>query len=241
MPEPGLVADAWLAFHLGKPCFHLTGDVARIGGCGHELAGRLAAPRIFVDAKVDVSDTATVGVLQSLGFHLIETAVRFTAPRGACLPPASADVGFATPDMAAAVGGVAERSFMHDRFHRDPAIPAATANAVKRGWALNYFAGKRGDWMVVARRDGRPVGFLQLLRSPADDLVIDLIAVDRDHRGGGLARAMIAFAAANCPGGDRLVVGTQIANAASVRLYEGMGFRFEAAYYVLHHHGGSSC
>jgi len=143
--------------------------------------------------------------------------------------------------MAAAVGGIAERSFVHDRFHRDPAIPLAAANAVKRSWALNYFAGKRGDWMVVVCRDGRPVGFLQLLRSQTDDLVIDLIAVDRDYRRGGIARAMIAFAVANCRGDGRLVVGTQVANVASVRLYENIGFRLDAAHYVLHHHGSSSC
>ncbi len=241
MPEPRLVEDAWLSSQLGKPCFHLTGDVARKSACGRELAVRLSAANMFVDAKVDVSDTAAVGALQSLGFRLIDTAVRLTAPRAACAGQGSADVGFATPAMAAAVGEVAERSFVHDRFHRDPEIPAATANAVKRSWALNFFAGRRGDWMAVACRDGRPVGFLQLLRSPADDLVIDLIAVDRDCRGRGLARAMVGFAAANCACGGRIVVGTQIANVASVRLYEGMGFRLDAAHYVLHHHGGAPC
>ncbi len=241
MPELHLVADDWLSTHLGKPSFHLTGDVARMGAGAPELAGRLSATEIFVDAKVDVGDTAAVRMLQSLRFQLIDTAVRFAAPRAACLQPTSDDVGFATPEMARAVGEVAERSFVHDRFHRDPAIPVTAANAVKRSWALNFFAGRRGDWMVVARRESRPVGFLQLLRSPADDLVIDLIAVDGAYRGSGLARAMIAFAAANCPCGGRLVVGTQIANIASVRLYEGMGFRFDAAHYVLHHHGGCAC
>jgi hypothetical protein len=32
-------------------------------------------------------------------------------------------------------------------------------------------------------------------------------------------------------------VGTQAANAPSVRLYESLGFRFRDAQFVLHHHG----
>jgi ribosomal protein S18 acetylase RimI-like enzyme len=237
MPEPRLVEDAWLASHLGKPCFHLTGELAQMDDCAQGLGGKLDETRVFVDAKVDVADTAALRAIQSLGFQLIDTAVRFTAPRAACPGQTSAEVGFATPDMAAAVGAVAERSFVHDRFHRDPAIAVAAANAVKRSWALNYFAGRRGDWMVVACQGGKPAGFLQLLRSPADDLVIDLIAVDQEYRGGGLARAMIAFAVANCQCKGGVTVGTQIANIPSVRLYESMGFRLQSAQYVLHHHG----
>jgi ribosomal protein S18 acetylase RimI-like enzyme len=239
MPEPRLVEDGWLANHLGKPCFHLTGDLARIDGCAQVLDGKLGEASVFVDVKVDVNDATALRAVQSRGFQLIDTTVRLSTSRAACSGPAPPEIGFADPAMATAVAAVAERAFIYDRFHRDPAIPGERANAVKRNWALNFFAGRRGDWMVVACHDGHPVGFLQLLRSPADDLVIDLIAVDGAHRGEGLARDMIAFASANCPCEGRIVVGTQVANVPSVRLYESMGFRLESAQYVLHHHGGS--
>jgi ribosomal protein S18 acetylase RimI-like enzyme len=241
MPEPRLVEDGWLASHLGKPCFHLTGELARMDGCSRGLESKLSETSLFVDAKVGVNDTVALRAVQSLGFQLIETTVRLSASRAICSGSGQPEIGFATADMATAVAAVAERAFVHDRFHRDPAIPRDRANAVKRNWALNFFAGRRGDWMVVACRGGEPVGFLQLLRSQADELVIDLIAVDNEHRGDGLARAMIAFADANCQCGGRLVVGTQIANVRSVRLYEGMGFRLDSAHYVFHHHGGAPC
>jgi ribosomal protein S18 acetylase RimI-like enzyme len=241
MTEPRLVEDAWLTTHMGKPCFHLIGELGRIGACSGGLRSKLAATALFVDAKVDVNENTAVRAVQSLGFQLIDTTVRLTVPRKACSGPAPAEIGFVTPDMAAAVAAVAERAFVHDRFHRDPSIPEAAASAVKRNWALNFFAGRRGDWMVVARRGETPVGFLQLLRSPADDLVIDLIAVEPQHRGAGLARAMIAFAAANCDCSGRIVVGTQVANIPSVRLYESLGFRLASAQYVFHHHGASPC
>ena len=95
--------------------------------------------------------------------------------------------------------------------------------------------------MVVARCDNVPAGFLQLLRSAADDMVIDLIAVDAAYRGRGLARAMIGFASAKCNCAGSVVVGTQVANIPSVRLYETLGFRLTAAQYVFHHHGTAAC
>jgi ribosomal protein S18 acetylase RimI-like enzyme len=92
----------------------------------------------------------------------------------------------------------------------------------------------------VAERDSVVAGFLQLLWA-GPVLVIDLIAVSPQATRQGHARAMLAFAAANGTGGMRrpegFRVGTQAANAPSVRLYESLGFRFTDAQFVLHHHG----
>ena len=141
--------------------------------------------------------------------------------------------------MADAIGEIAARSFFDDRFHRDPAIPKTAADELKRRWATNFFAGERGDWMVVTCVGDRPVGFLQLLRIPDGGLLIDLIAVSAGERGRGLARAMIAFACDNCDCTGQVVVGTAIVNTRSVSLYENMGFRLCGAQYVFHHHGAA--
>lgn len=238
MNPPRLIADAWLTEKLGKPAFHLVGDLGG-GQFQTELRPQLRG-RLFVDAKVAVDDAAAASVVQTLGFALIDTNLRFILRRTAA--PAwdgKTDVGFATPDMAQTVGRIAENAFTHDRFHRDPAVGANVARRLKGDWARNFFAGKRGDWMVVAREHGVPTGFLQLLRGPQDALIIDLIAVADPHRRSGRAGAMIAFAAAHCPAAGSLVVGTQLANLASVRLYEGLGFRLDAAEHVFHHHSES--
>jgi ribosomal protein S18 acetylase RimI-like enzyme len=179
-----------------------------------------------------------------MGFVLIDTSLRFVLPRSDAPKRDASDIApdiiFATPDMVDAVGEIAARSFVYDRFHRDPVIADSVADGLKRCWATNFFAGKRGDWMVVACEGDRPAGFLQLLRMPDSALVIDLIAVTAAQRGRGLARAMIAFACRNCGCSGPIVVATQVGNTSSVRLYEKMGFRLDAAQYVFHHHG-SAC
>jgi ribosomal protein S18 acetylase RimI-like enzyme len=237
--EPSLTLDPWLTSQLGKPSFHLTGD---IGGCslqGAPIAEKLGTKPLFADMKVPVADVAAADVAQRTGFSLIDTNLQFAMPLSDVPEIEMPGLMFASPDMADAVGDIAATSFTEDRFHRDPAIPNPVADALKRSWAKNFFAGKRGDWMVVACVGGRPVGFLQLLRLPSGELLIDLIGVSAGERGRGFARAMIAFARRNCGCSGEVVVGTAIANARSIRLYEKMGFRLRAAQYVFHHHGAA--
>ena len=138
-------------------------------------------------------------------------------------------------DDADAVVRVAGAGFSKSRFHADPQIDRVIANRIKADWAGNFFAGKRGDWMVVAEREGQIAGFLQLLGRDGH-LVIDLIAVDSAARGKRLATNMIEHASASLMPGAPMRVGTQLANTASVRLYESLGFRLVRAEHVLHCH-----
>jgi len=81
------------------------------------------------------------------------------------------------------------------------------------------------------------VGFCQLLVEPHARFVIDLIAVDPDHRRRGIGRALCDAAERECDGVEEGVVGTQVANSPSVRMYEGLGYRLAGASYVFHLHG----
>ena len=239
MSEPYLRPDEWLTRQLGKPSFHLAGEIGRYSLKGSPIVEKLAGRTIFADVKIPVTDVASADAAQRMGFSLIDTNLRFAMPLSNVPDTGSAGVMFATPDMADAIGEIAARSFSEDRFHRDPAIPKTAADELKRRWATNFFAGERGDWMVVTCVGDRPVGFLQLLRMPDGGLLIDLIAVSAGERGRGLARAMIAFACDNCDCTGQIVVGTAIANTRSVSLYENMGFRLCGAQYVFHHHGAA--
>jgi ribosomal protein S18 acetylase RimI-like enzyme len=239
MNEPRLVHDQWLSDRLGKPAYHLTGALGRSGPWVAEVSRHLAGRPLFADVKVAVDDVCGAARAGQLGFALVDTNLRFAATRSAIQVAAMPIVGFASDDMANAIGTIAEHAFVFDRFHRDPrTLPYA--GAIKREWAKNFFAGRRGEWMVAASRSGAPIGFLQLLRSPSDELVIDLIAVEAACAGQGVAQAMIGFAAKNCNVTGPIVVGTQLANTRSVKLYEHLGFRLESAQYVFHHHGGST-
>jgi GNAT superfamily N-acetyltransferase len=241
MNEPRLIEDAWLGRCLGKQAYHLVGDLAQLCRPPTEIANQLCNRHLFADVKVPVENVRAAEEIQRLGFMLIDTNLRLSLQRSDVPRLRTDDITFATLEMADAVGDIAATSFTEDRFHRDPAISNDTADNLKRSWATNFFSRHRGDWMVVAQCGAETVGFLQLLRSPEDALVIDLIGVIAEHRGRGLAGAMIAFACASCDCAGPVVVGTQVANATSVRLYEKLGFRLTSAQYVFHHHGSPTC
>src|SRR5262249_52847692 len=143
---------------------------------------------------------------------------------------------FASPWVRPAVAAIATSSFEWSRLHLDPLIPKETADRSRRDWASNFFAGKRGDAMVVAEHDGAPAAFL-LAKGPAGGtLTIDLIAVRPSFRHLGFGASCIRFAASRIAGTQSLRVGTQAANVGSLRFYESLGFRTVASHYVLHLH-----
>jgi ribosomal protein S18 acetylase RimI-like enzyme len=233
-PAFAAVADAWLGKQLGKQSWR----VDMRAGQGAPAASLAFAPGEFAYAKVPSENCGAVRDLIRVGFYPVDVAVTFEGPaQGASAQ--RADVRFACPEDRDAVAEIARTTFRYSRFHLDPLIPRGIANEMKAQWAANFFVGARGDAMVVAEADGVVVGFLQLLRQPNEMLLIDLIGVAPSHQGRGLARAMIGFASTHGAGEAaprRLRVGTQIANTASVRLYESLGLRLADAQYVLHLH-----
>ncbi len=225
-------ADPWLAGLFGHPVYRL--DVA-----GTTLMPEPPALRqtpVFVFAKVPTRDAAASQWLEAHGFHLVDTSVVFDKPIDHRQPPpAQGAIRAALPADRKAVMNLARRSFVCSRFHLDPRVPRALADQVKAEWVGNYFSGQRGDVLWVAERDQQIVGFLLLLKGGETDLIIDLIAVDESCRGRGLARALIACAEAQSDRA-RLVVGTQVANVSSVRMYEACGFRLRTSHYIYHFH-----
>lgn len=228
-----LVADPWLGGILGRPAFRLAAPLVS--------PQALAAP-VFVTAKVDAARMEQAVALQDIGFRVVDTALTFDAVH-LDVPAPDSRVRLARSDDETMVRDVAGRAFTFTRFHLDPAMPKVLADRVKAEWAGNFFAGRRGDGMVVAEQDGRVVGFLQLLWDKTGRLVIDLIGVAPEAAGQGLGRAMIGLAQAQGCGDGRLptgfVVGTQAANVPACRFYQRMGFVLCAAAQVLHHHGST--
>jgi ribosomal protein S18 acetylase RimI-like enzyme len=144
-----------------------------------------------------------------------------------------------TSDDVPAVLDIAGAAFKFTRFHLDPAVPATMAHAIKREWIANYAKKKRGDRLFVAMLDGRPAGFNATLTTESGgkrSAVIDLIAVASHAQRRGVGEALVGAFFEHYRGYDTLVVGTQVANVPSVRLYEKLGFRLTKSHYVLHKH-----
>lgn len=135
---------------------------------------------------------------------------------------------------------IAATCFVYSRFHLDPQISNSTANRIKRDWLENYIRGERGERLLVAHRDGRPIGFLAVIAGDSEGRTcrtIDLVGVARDFQRRGVGRSLVAHFVQRYAGRvDLLRVGTQAANVPSLRLYESSGFKIVDTQYVLHAH-----
>ena len=220
--------DGWLAERLGRPAFTVDGsaleeDVAAAG---------------FYQARVPADDVAAVQRLSALGFSVVDTTL--TLGRTPVPGSAPSSVVRAKPEHREAVVEIARTAFRFSRFHLDPEVPAELANRIKADWIESYFAGTRGEHLLVALADGRPAGFLAVIAGEDAGKAlrtIDLIAVAPSAQGRGLARALTgAFVAESARVCDEVRVGTQAANVPATRLYESMGFALVRAQYALHLH-----
>ena len=228
--------DFWLGKMLGKPAYRIGAHASDV------VAGDLPQAESFIEARVGVTDSESLAHLQGLGFEVIDCNVTLELPANGAFLDRYRDVfspkiRFASVEDEDDVRALARRSFEHNRFRRDPRISNEIADTIKEEWAANFFAGVRGEWMVVAEEGTEIVGFLQLMRVDEDVLLVDLIAVASRMQRRGIARLMIGFAFLNClkqPVGMR--VGTQLSNHGSLRLYESMGFKLSKVVYLLHMH-----
>jgi dTDP-4-amino-4,6-dideoxy-D-galactose acyltransferase len=234
--------DTWLAEIVGQPVFRLDpGDLDGDGVRAVEAHIRGQA-RGFYYAKVDAEDVNAARRLGSGGFFVADTNITFELDRPAEMSGGSpgVTVGDLEPGDEAGVLDVAATAFRVSRFHLDPFIETATANAIKRAWCESYVRKLRGDKLFVARRESRPAGFLAALTAEAHGrriAVIDLIGVapaDQRHRVGAALNG--AFVEHYRPHTAALRVGTQVGNIPAVRFYERSGFSLVSSQYVMHLH-----
>jgi ribosomal protein S18 acetylase RimI-like enzyme len=235
-----IATDRWLGNVMATDAYRISGSLAAAEAPQAAQALRSVATRpSFAYARVPSRDLATAQGLEANGFRLVDTNVTLETQELPAQAGAQNLARAARPADAAAVEQIARTSFEMSRFHLDPQLRPGLANEIKAQWAANFFRGQRGDFMIVAEREGQVAGFLQLIAAPESVLVIDLIAVAREARGRGLGSAMIRHAAHTCGAPRRLRVGTQIANVGSLALYQRLGFSVTASAYMFHLHGRS--
>jgi len=240
-----IIFDQWLTQVLKYDVYCLQineGFILKAGdktSMEYELLTNLLLDRVFIYTKVSLEATASIIFLESLGFNLVDTNItlskRFVQEStliGNC------SLRLAVQEDREQVVELARRNFAHSRFHLDNLLTLEIANTIKAEWAGNYFTGNRGDTMVVAIADEIIAGFFLLIFGADNSLIIDLIAVDEAYRRRGIARDLIAFGESQYHEFDKIRVGTQLANVASLKLYEGMGFKIESSQYTFHYHHG---
>lgn len=233
-----IVLDKWLSGIFAREVYKVVVDDEFITGSEQERLSELCNKPVFVYSKVPVEPLDYVQFLEGLDFGLVDTQVIFEKRianasdfSGNCV------LRFAEPADHEKVRELAEESFECSRFHLDPKITVQTASRIKAQWAANYFAGNRGQQMIVSEIEGRIVGFAQLLYIAERSVAVDLIAVDKKVRRKGIGCDMLRYAECHHQRFEKICVGTQVANTASIRLYEKFGFRFVGANYTFHFHG----
>lgn len=230
--------DQWLSDELQREVYKL--DVEELTAYGEsdpdEYLSVLNFENVFVYAKIRVNDADKISFLEKLGFNLVDTNIVFERVIDDRIQDTGlSNIRFAVPEDRQRVRELAASSFSFSRFHLDPLLPDDKANEIKASWAENFFFSGRGDGMVVSSIEGKIAGFLQLLYS-GEDLIIDLIAVDKAFRRKGIASGMITYAQRSLKGFKKVRVGTQLANIPSIRMYENLEFIFSGASYVFHYH-----
>jgi 2-amino-4-hydroxy-6-hydroxymethyldihydropteridine diphosphokinase len=225
--SPALAEDGWLAVRFGHPVYTVLDPAS--------LAPADLRERGTYQAKVPASRPDLVARLEDAGMRVVNASV--TLGRGpAAIGPEPDTVRPLDPGADGALLDVAQRSFTQTRFHLDPGTPDAVANRIKRDWVESYLLGTRGEEMLVAEADGKPVGFLAVIRR-GTTRVIDLIAVDPDHRDKGLGRDLVArFMSDSEATAERVQVGTQAANVRAIRFYERLGYVVDETAFDLHLH-----
>ena len=235
-----IAEDEWFSRILNRKTYRLAvpnGVDEGLRASLAEIKKEVRNSALFIYAKVDVRELQGIRFLEEEGFHLVDTNVVFEKPvsRGP-FPEPPCIIRLATPADQNQTVDLARRSFHASRFHLDPQIGLEQANRLKAEWMQSFFLGKRGDQMVLAEELGKITGFLLMMKMPDGAVLIDLIAVDSASRQKGTASAMIAFAQKTNPTASSIRVGTQVANVASIRLYEKLGFRLTQSQYVFHYH-----
>ena len=180
-----------------------------------------------------------INALEAVGFRMVECLLTLARPLDGA-PKMPAGIGLAETDEGEDCARLAGRCFTADRFHIDPRIANSAADRLKESWIRNSAAG-RADAMLVARQDGRVVGFNACMRN-GPTAVIDLIGVAPEAQGRGHGRALVEGALAHyaASGAEEMVVGTQSGNIASLALYQSCGFFIRSSQFTLHAHLGEN-
>jgi GNAT superfamily N-acetyltransferase len=189
-------------------------------------------------ARLDAQALDRVRAFERAGFELVDGLVTFCRdvagddPLPASGPlPAGVRLRETTPEDAERVSAIAH--FVHDRFHADPFLDPARADALHRSWVANSVAGRAAEVVFVAEDDQGPLAFTTATRDrltidPLGRPVLTIVLVATAERGRrlGLARALARHTMhwARARGVAVVEVGTQLRNVPAARTYVSAGF-----------------
>jgi hypothetical protein len=232
---------------MGRIEYVLASDGAQRAALIEELVASLSAAGVHhVSARVDVADIPAMTSYERAGFRLMDALVTYTTRPGKEPPRDVREVGRIRdyresdgPDLVA----IAEAAYhgFRGRFHLDPHLDAARADAFYVEWARQCVSGHMADMRLVSEgADGRLLGFLAFRRrEPVSSIGgipvfgggLGACRADAPGAYAGLIRAGTLWAHAR---GGVAECQTQNYNFPTIRIYEAVGAHYVRAEYTLH-------
>jgi ribosomal protein S18 acetylase RimI-like enzyme len=205
----------------------------------------------YVTVRLDASAVGVIQALESLGFRVVDGILHLGMGLEQIPPEPDGDVRIrdAGPGDVPRLRELASGAFAWDRFHRDPVIPNAAADAVHADWVANGVAGGIGCGVLVAETAGGIAGFFVLAEDTLAPTTLgfgvgslSLIGVDPEQRRAGIGAALSRASLARLrQRGNRFAdVATQISNVPAFNLYRAVGFRLVASQVTLRWWSGAA-
>ncbi|MDD8025363.1 MAG: GNAT family N-acetyltransferase [Acidobacteriota bacterium] len=215
-----------------KPWLETPWDARVFGVPTHELTSPdpeglslLPGPGGHFTAKIPFR--ADAEPLRRAGFYYCDTLIEPWGSRNDLRPVSDAKAGFVRDMAWSDLFRIGHGAF-HGRYHRDPAIAKARADARYDQWLRELYDQGRIYGLLY---DGRPAGFIG-----EKDAVLVLHAMAAELRGQGLARALWSLVLTDLfdHGRTELHSSVSAGNLPIVNLYASLGFRFRNPLDVYH-------
>lgn len=200
----------------------------------------LTGPSLVV-ARAPIDDVARHMALTACGFYPVEATLepqvglRFVTPVASRLPeglvvrPGTvADLALLTP--------LAMSAFVSDRFHLDPNLDNAAADARYAGWLQRALQAGDTVWVLAEAATDRACGFFHVRPVDAKTIGLMLAAVDAPRRLVGAGPALYQQVLERCRDAGFRFARTKIslANPDALDIYAKLGFRLGPAQLTFH-------
>ena len=125
----------------------------------------------------------------------------------------------------------------NSRFFNDLSLPLKFRKVYRAHWILNFFKKKRGDFLIVAYKNKKVMGFILILIK-SFGLQIDLIVSGKNYQNKKVGTSLINYINNNFLKKDKIIkAGTQLDNIKANKIYKKLGFvKKKKKSYVYHIH-----
>ena len=113
-------------------------------------------------------------------------------------------------------------------------LPLKFRKTYRAEWILNFFKKKRGDFLIVAYKNKKVIGFILMLKK-SFGLQIDLIVSSKKYQNKKVGTSLINYINNNFLKKEDIIrAGTQLDNIKANNIYKKLGFVKKSYVYHIH-------